>query len=233
MLSVVLPAHNEADNVEPVIRGGLAALDGIVEPLEFVVVDDGSTDGTWDVLSDLAAIEPRVRPVRHRSNLGYGAALTTGLRAARHDLVFFTDADRQFDLGELPGLLERSGGADVIAGYRSPRRDPGLRRLNARAWSVLVNALYGLGVRDPNCAYKLFHRRVLDSIDIQSQGALVNTEILAQVRGAGFRIEEVPVSHYPRLTGRQSGGRLDVILRAGLELLWHHRRLRASARPPR
>ena len=231
MLSVVLPAYNEADNVRPMVESGIAALGGLVDALEFVVVDDGSTDQTWAVLSGMAARDGRVRPVRHVTNRGYGAALKTGLGAARHDLIFFTDADRQFDMSEVARLLEKANHWDVVAGYRAPRRDSAIRRLNAVCWTHLVNQLYGLGVRDVNCAFKLFHRRVLDTVEIRSQGALVNTEILAQVRGAGFRIAEVPVRHYPRVAGIQTGGRLDVILKAMAELALNHRRIRGFSRP--
>ncbi|MCP4872658.1 MAG: glycosyltransferase family 2 protein [Proteobacteria bacterium] len=233
MLSVVLPAHNEADNLAPMLRDGFAALDPLADPLEFVIVDDGSTDRTWAVLEQLAQSDARVRPVRHERNRGYGAALATGLAAARHDLVLLCDADRQFDLADAPAMLEAAEDSDVVAGYRAPRRDPGGRRFIGQTWSRLVGGLYGLGVRDVNCALKLFHRRALESVEIRSRGALVSAEILAQVRGAGHRIAEVPVRHYPRTAGAQSGARADVVLKALLELVQNHRRLRACARPPR
>lgn len=230
MLSVVLPAHNEAENLAPMLRDGLAALGPLADPLEFVIVDDGSTDGTWAVLEQLALDDVRVRPVRHATNLGYGAALATGLAAARHELVLLCDADRQFDLADAPALLHAAEDSDVVAGYRAPRRDPSGRRLIGQTWSHLVGRLYGLQVRDVNCALKLFHRRALESVEIRSRGALVSAEILAQVRGAGHRISEVPVNHYPRTAGTQSGARVDVVLKALLELAQNHRRLRAFAR---
>ncbi len=230
MLSVVLPAHNEADNLRPLLRDGMAALGPLAHPLEFVVVDDGSTDGTWALLRDLAAADARVRPVRHTVNQGYGAAVATGLAAARHDLVLLCDADRQFDLADAPALLDAASDADVVAGYRAPRRDPSGRRLLGQTWSRLVGTLYSLGVRDVNCALKLFHRRALETVEIRSRGALVSAEILAQVRGAGHRIAEVPVGHYPRVAGEQSGARWDVVARAVSELVANHRRLRASRR---
>ncbi len=235
MLSVVLPAHNEEANLDQVLRTGLRALGSNGRAVEFVVVDDGSTDRTWSVLSSLSEDDGRVRPVRHDRCRGYGAAVRTGLEAARGDLVLLCDADNQFDLGEAPALLSKADDGDVVAGYRAVRRDSRTRRLAGVAWSRLVNALYDVGVRDVNCAFKLFHRRVLDGLEIRSEGALVNAEILAQVRGAGGRIVEVPVTHRPRVAGDQSGGRPGVILRAGWELVRNHKRLRRFARkgPPR
>lgn len=230
MLSVVLPAHNEEANLGPLLDGGLAALGDLADPLEFVVVDDGSTDGTWSLLAARASADERVRPVQHVRQQGYGAAVRTGLRAARHDLVLLCDADRQFDLADAPALLSLAGRGDVVAGYRAQRRDPGLRRLAGAAWTELVNRLYGIGVRDVNCAFKLFHRRVLQDVEILSDGALVNAEILAQVRGAGGRIVEVPVSHQRRRAGQQSGGSPAVVAFAVWELAKNHRRMRRFAR---
>jgi glycosyltransferase involved in cell wall biosynthesis len=231
MLSVVLPAHNEAENLRPLLREGFAALGPLADPLEFVIVDDGSTDGTWLVLEELAREEPRIRPLRHARNLGYGAAVATGLAAARHELVLLCDADRQFDLADASAFLDLANEVDVVVGRRAPRQDPCFRRLLGEAWSRLVGNLYGLGVNDVNCALKLFHRRALETVEIRSRGALVNAEILAQVRGAGHRIAEVPVRHYPRRAGTQSGARPEVVLRAIAELVMNHRRLRAYARP--
>jgi len=230
MLSVVLPAHNEAENLAPMLRDGLAALGPLADPLEFVVVDDGSTDRSWALLQDLAGDDARIRPLRHHRNRGYGAALATGLAAARHDLVLLCDADRQFDFADAPALLDLASEVDVVAGYRAPRRDPSGRRFIGQTWSGVVGWMYGLGVRDVNCALKLFHRRALDSVEIRSHGALVSAEILAQVRGAGHRIGEVPVRHYPRTAGEQSGARPDVVLKALMELAVNHRRLRAFGR---
>jgi glycosyltransferase involved in cell wall biosynthesis len=193
-------------------------LDALVPRWEIVVVDDGSQDGTARVLEGEGRRDPRIRAVRHRVNQGYGAALRSGFLAARHELIFFTDADLQFDLREVGSLLALASRADIVAGYRHPRRDPWNRRLNAWAWGRLVNGLFDLGVADVNCAFKLFHRRVLDSIDIRSSGAFVNTEILAQARAAGFSLAQVPVSHYPRRHGEQTGARPAVVLRAFVDL---------------
>jgi len=158
--------------------------------------------------------------------------LRSGLRFARGDLVFFSDADLQFDLTELEKLLEHTGRFDVVAGFRSPRRDPWPRTVLAFGWGVLVRALFDLRVRDIDCAFKLFHRRVLEAMPISSLGAFVNTEILARAQAAGYRIHQVPVTHRRRRFGQQSGARPRVILRALRELgsLFRElRRARASA----
>jgi glycosyltransferase involved in cell wall biosynthesis len=225
-LSVILPALNEAENLRRGLGPTVDALAALPLDWEIVVVDDGSTDATWATVSEWHGRDPRVRGVRHSQNQGYGAALRTGFRSARHDRIFFTDADLQFDLRELPLLLRHADEHDIVAGYRRFRRDPPHRRLNAWAWGRLVDGLFDLGVRDVNCAFKLFRREVLEHAVIRSEGAFVNTEILARARASGFSVMQVPVTHYPRTYGEQTGARPRVVLRAFTELgrLYHELR---------
>jgi glycosyltransferase involved in cell wall biosynthesis len=174
-----------------------------------------------------------VRLLRHRANRGYGAALRAGLREARGELVFFSDADLQFDLAELEKLLEHTGNYDIVAGYRSPRRDPWPRLVLAWGWGVLVRTLFDLPVRDIDCAFKVFRRHVIERLDTESLGAFINTELLVRARTAGFRVHQVPVAHMRRRFGRQSGANPRVILKAVAELVRLHRGLRLDARRAR
>lgn len=231
-LSLVLPAYNEAANIAESISQGRRALESLGADWEIVAVDDGSTDGTWDILQACRAREPRIVLVRHADNQGYGAALRTGFARASRQHVFFTDADLQFDLAELPRLVAHAPRFDIVAGYRSPRRDPSYRRLNAWAWGRLVRLLFDVPVRDVNCAFKLFDRRVLDRVVVRSGGAFVNTEILVRARAAGFTVTEVPVSHYPRVAGVQTGAHPAVVLRAFRELFALYQDLKRTRPAP-
>ena len=221
-VTLVLPALDEADNIDAVLRQALDILPRMTKEFEIVVVDDGSRDSTLA----LAARHEGVRTLRHDRNRGYGAALRTGLRAARMEWVLFTDADLQFDLADLRELIEASEDVDIVAGYRAPRRDPPARLLLAWGWGLLIRLLYGLRVRDVDCAFKLFRRSVLEAIPIESVGAFVNTEILVRARAAGFRIRQVPVRHFRRAAGRASGARPRVILVALRELISLRHKLR-------
>ena len=225
-LSLVFPMWNEQDNVEALLRSALELGSQLPGPFEIVVVDDGSRDDSRRLVARLEGEHPEIRLVTHPSNRGYGAALRSGLRAARGHWVFFSDADLQFDLNELHQLLGHTETFDIVAGVRSPRRDPWGRRLLAASWGLLVRTLFDLPVRDIDCAFKLFRREVIDAIPIASIGAFVNTEILVRARHAGFRIHQVPVSHRPRQKGRQSGAHPRVLWRAAVELTTLYRELR-------
>jgi glycosyltransferase involved in cell wall biosynthesis len=229
-LSLVFPVFDEEYSVGTVIESALAAAEELTDAFEIVVVDDGSRDGSAAVIEDWRARDERVRLVRHATNTGYGAALRSGLREASGELVFFSDADLQFDLGDLGALLAHANDFDIVAGYRVPRRDPWPRALIAATWGLIVRVLFGLRVRDIDCAFKVFRRRILDTIPIHSLGAFVNTEILVRARARGASIRQIPVSHRRRIHGRQTGAHPRVLLRAVIELSSLYLELRRNAR---
>jgi glycosyltransferase involved in cell wall biosynthesis len=232
-LSLVFPARNEEHNIDTLLRTAASQAQHLARDFEVVVVDDGSRDDTARRVARASQRDGRIQLVRHAASRGYGAALRTGLREARGELVFFSDADLQFDLAELAHLLAHTERFDIVAGYRSPRRDPLGRRLIARVWGGIVRALFGLRVRDIDCAFKVFRREVIEAMPIASIGAFVNTEILVRALAAGYRIHQVPVSHQPRRHGRQTGAHPRVIVRAVVELLSLYGELRGIlARSP-
>lgn len=224
-LSVVVPCFNEEGNVRRVVGEALTVGRDVASALEVIVVDDGSTDETGSIAHDLAASVPEVRVVSHLHNRGYGAAVRSGLEASTMDTVFLTDGDGQFDLRELPKALALLQEHDVVVGYRADRRDGWWRGLWGRTWTAIVNQAFGLEVRDVNCAFKLVPKALVRVSDLQSDGALISAELLAEAQRARLRIVECPVSHYPRVAGRQTGASLPVVGRALLELA------RAVARP--
>ena len=233
-LSAVLPAYNEEANIGAMIEELVATISPLTDNFEIVVVDDGSRDGTAQRVSESALQHPQVRLVRHEINRGYGAAVFTGLRSSIKELIFFTDADRQFDLNEIHKLLGLIRQADLVAGYRAPRRDPFMRRLNGWGWSLLVNLLFGYTARDVDCAFKLIRREVIDRIGdhIVSRGATFSAEFLVLAKRGGFILREVPLAgHRARVAGSQTGARLDVILRAFRELVRFRWRLWTGRSP--
>ena len=218
-LSVFFPCHNEEDNIAALVPKTLTVLAQISDDYEVIIVNDGSTDETAQVAEALAGQDPKVRVVTHAINQGYGSALQSGFRAATKEWVFYTDGDGQFDIAELPGLLEWTDQADIITCFRIERAESGLRRFNAWAWSQLVSRLFKLNIRDIDCAFKLYKREIFDVIEMRSTGALIDAEILARARNAGYTLVQTGVHHYPRRAGTQSGASLKVIFRAFRELL--------------
>jgi glycosyltransferase involved in cell wall biosynthesis len=232
-ISAFFPVHDEEDNVVPMAEAVLAVLPDVAARWELVIVDDGSRDATGARADALAASRDGVRAVHHPTNRGYGAAIRSGLGAARHEWVFYTDGDRQFDPRQIGRLIAELPRADVVVGWRSRRADHALRRLNTFAWNTLIRVLFGLRVRDVDCAFKLLPRRALDGLVLEAEGAMISTELLAHLRCRGLRIVEVPVDHFPRTSGSPSGSDPRVILRAFRELARLYPRIRAISRPAR
>lgn len=217
-LSYFFPAHDEEANVEALVVEALETLPGLADDFEIVIVDDGSRDRTPGIADRLVAERPDiVRVVHHPTNLGYGAALRSGFRAARHELVAFTDGDRQFRVADLGRLLERLAGPDApeaVVGYRIRRADPPLRTVYARLYRLANLVWFGLRVRDVDCACKLFRRRPLEGVRVESGGAFFSAELLIKLGATGARIAEVGVPHYPRTAGSPTGARPSVVWRA-------------------
>jgi glycosyltransferase involved in cell wall biosynthesis len=223
---VFFPCYNEQDNIERVVQRATEVLDGLGRDYEVIIVDDGSGDQTGRTADSLAAANNRVRVVHHPRNSGYGAALQSGFRSATKELVFFTDGDGQFDIGEMPALLPLMEECDIVCGYRLNRNDPVIRKINGWLWTKLVCLLFGMHIRDIDCAFKLFRREVFDHIKMSSSGALISAEILARATRRGYRITQAGVHHYPRTAGSQTGAKLKVIIRAFKELFSLYNRIR-------
>lgn len=228
-LSIFFPFYNEEANIERVVRAALDAAPAFAERFEIIAVNDGSRDRTGDLADQLAAQHPGVvRAAHNRPNQGYGGAVARGLKESRYQWIFFTDGDGQFDIREMDKLISLLDTCDFAVGYRMKRADPLIRKLNAFCWGVLVRALFGLKVRDIDCAFKLLPKSLIDKIDLRSQGALISTELLARARYRGLRIAEVGVNHYPRVAGEQTGANFRVILRAFKELFKLRRHIRSE-----
>jgi glycosyltransferase involved in cell wall biosynthesis len=206
-ISLVLPAYNEAENIAPMVAEAVPALEANADDYEILVVDDGSADDTAAVTRRVMETNPHVRLVQHEVNQGFGAAVFSGFVHAEKEWIFYTDADRQFVLSELVRFVPFMDEADLIAGYRAPRRDPFLRVLYGKGWSALCTLLFGYTVRDVDCGFKLLRRDIIQDLapQISSRGATFSIEWLARAKRAGYRFVELPVTHRPRVAGSQTG----------------------------
>ena len=200
-MSIVLPAFNEEECIETAVSQCVDFLDQRYKDWEVLVVDDGSADETAGIVQKMIQKEPRIKLVRHPSNLGYGCALKSGFEEARGELVFFTDADCQFDVRELADLMPLLDHYDVVFGFRVYRYDSVLRCILSWIYNRLVRVLFLVKVRDVDCSFKLFTRRVVDNLHLESKNFFVDTEMVARASKMGARIVEKGVRHYPRQAG--------------------------------
>ena len=232
-LSWFFPAHNEEANLDGLVTEALEVLPALAETFEIIIVNDGSRDATGRLADELTAAHPGiVRAVHHPTNLGYGAALRSGFRAARHDHVAFTDGDRQFrvvDIGRLIDRLADEDRPDAVVGYRIKRADPLVRTLYARAYRLANRIFFGLKVRDADCACKLFRRESLAGIAVDSGGAFFSAELLIKLHAAGRSIAEVGVPHHPRTAGSATGAKPSVVFRAVRDFWWLRLRMWVNA----
>jgi dolichol-phosphate mannosyltransferase len=231
--SLVIPAFNEQETIGQALREAGSALSALVHRYEIIVVDDGSDDGTAAIVEKARRRNPHVRLVRHESNFGYGAALRTGFQVAHYDLVGFTDADCQFDLGELKIMLPLTRQHDMVCGYRIDRRDPLRRRFLSWGYNWLTRLLLGNPVRDIDCALKIFYRRHLPDLLPESNNFFVNTEMLSRACRMGLSVAEVGVHHRRRSAGRSKVSLADIprTLSALIPYWWSHHLFGRSRRP--
>lgn len=230
-LSIFFPCYNEEANVERTTRNAVDAARKYADQWEVIIVNDGSKDRTAEIAERLVREIPGVRAVHNNPNLGYGGAVARGLKESRMEWIFFTDGDGQFDMMEIDKLVGLLDQCDFPVGYRIKRADNFLRKSNAFWWGTLVRALFGLRVRDIDCAFKLLPRSLIAQVELKSRGALISTELLARAKYRGLRIAEVGVNHYPRTAGQQTGANLKVILRAFRELFKLRKDIRREGMP--
>ncbi len=234
LVSLVIPAHNEAENLPRVLRAARTVLAALGDDYEIVLVDDGSTDATVAVArAEMGDEVARLRVVTHSRKSGYGITVADGLRAALGQWVAFMDGDGQFDPMDLRLLAELAPSSDLIAGWRRRRADPWHRSVVSNTFNLLVRLLYGISYRDVDCGFKLMRRQVLvASAPLLARSALLNTELYFKTKRSGMRVAQVGLTHHPRLAGVRSGGRLLPILRAVRELVRLRIRLARRWSPP-
>ena len=213
-LSVVLPAHNEEENIENTVSGCVSYLTGKVGAFESIVVNDGSKDNTRSIIEKMSSADPSVVLVNHEVNRGYGGALLSGFERASLHYIFFMDSDGQFDISDLDRMLPSVNEKEVLIGYREDRADSSIRSLNAWMYAKYVQLMFGLNVTDMDCAFKVFPTKAYHSVrPIVSGGAFFTAEFLIKLQKRGYKLVEFPVRHFPRQFGEQSGANIKVILR--------------------
>lgn len=234
-ISIVIPAYNEESNLFSAVERVSSVASELGLEHEILIINDGSSDRTGEIAR--TQVQPRipyVRVIEHFPNRGYGGALKAGFAEASKDLIAFIPADNQFDFMELVLLLQSmTDDIMVVSGRRVDRKDNIMRRINAFGWNVVVRILFGRLVSDVDCGFKLFRRELLNRVRLKSDGAMIDTEMLAGARARGYGIREVEVTHFPRTGGSPTGANLRVVLRAFRDLFMFRARLWSEVRRER
>ena len=218
-VSIVLPAYNEEENILTALHHIEEKVAPHVEEYEIVVVNDGGKDRTASLCEEAAKKNPKIRMIHHTQNKGYGASLRDGFLAARLDAVFFTDSDNQFDVSEIRYLLPLLDRYDIVTGFRIYRYDSVLRCMASWCYNRLVRLMFGVRVRDVDCAFKVMKREIFQKVRLKANDFFICTELLAKARNKGFLINEIGVRHYPRMAGHTTVRPSD-IPRTFRTLLW-------------
>jgi glycosyltransferase involved in cell wall biosynthesis len=201
-ISAFFPAYNDVGSIGKIIHTMAWLLPKLTDDYEIVVVDDGSVDGTGRLLDALAREYSFLRPIHHGVNRGYGAALITGFANCSKDLLFYTDGDSQYDVEELPLLLEAlTDDVDIVNGYKLHRADPMYRVVIGRMYQHAMRLVFRLQVRDVDCDFRLFRRHVFERIQLTCDSGVICIEMMKKFQANGMRMAEVPVHHYARRYG--------------------------------
>ena len=202
-ITVFFPAFNDEGSIAALVADALEVLPGLTDDFEVLVVNDGSTDATPNVLEELAQNSPRVRVIHHERNRGYGAALRTGFSRACKEFIFYTDGDGQYDVRELASLHSQlADGVDVVNGYKVNRSDSRSRIVVGWAYKRVARLLFNLPIRDVDCDFRLMRRQAVQRLDLASSSGVICVELVRKLHAAGCVFAETPVRHYHRKHGR-------------------------------
>ena len=219
-LSVFFPAYNDSGTIASLVITALQSASRLTPNYEVIVVNDGSSDSTAQILNELARVYPHLKLVTHEVNRGYGGALRSGFAAASKDMIFYTDGDAQYDPAEMELLWPKmTPGVDLVNGYKISRSDPWHRILIGRIYHHTVKTLFGLRVRDVDCDFRLLRRSIFETVRLEKNSGVICLEMMKKFKDAGFRVAEVPVHHYHRAHGKSQFFNFRRIARTAVDVL--------------
>ena len=219
-ITAFFPACNDAGTIGSMIVSVIETLEDLTDDYEVIVVENGSTDYTVQVIESLAEHYPRLRIYTHRHALGYGGALRVGFAKATKDLIFYTDGDAQYDPRELKLLMPAlRDDIDIVNGWKIDRGDPLHRKIIGRVYHHTVKLLFSFKLRDVDCDFRLMRRELFEVVELESDSGTICLELVKKLQDGGFRFAEVPVHHYHRTYGQSQFFNVPRIWRTGVQLL--------------
>lgn len=222
-ISVFFPCYNDKATIKTLIIDALKTLRKLTNQYEVIVIDDGSTDGSRNLLSTLAKQYKSLKVILHDTNKGYGGTLKSGFAKASYDLIFYTDGDGQYDVKELPILVNlMSDDVNFINGIKMARRDPTYRIVIGNLYSFVARWLFWLPILDVDCDFRLIRKNLIDKIRLEGNSGSICVELVKKAQNAGGKFRQVSIHHYERRFGNSQFFRLDRILVTFYELsiLW-------------
>jgi glycosyltransferase involved in cell wall biosynthesis len=234
-LSVFFPAYNDAGTIASLVIAALQSASKLTSDYEIIVVNDGSSDSTAQILDELARVYPHLKIVTHAVNRGYGGALRSGFAGASKDVIFYTDGDAQYDPTEIELLWPKMiPGVDLVNGYKISRSDPWHRIIIGRIYHHTVKTLFGLHVRDVDCDFRLMRRSIFERVRLEKNSGVICLEMMKKIQDAGFTIVEAPVHHYHRAHGQSQFFNFRRVIRTGIDVLklWYVLVVRRTPQEP-
>ena len=217
-LSIFFPCYNDKGTIATLVWEAKAVAEKLTDDFEVIVIDDGSSDGSRELLLELQKDFPELKLVFHEKNRGYGGALRSGFKAASKNLVFYTDGDAQYNVRELPLLWEKlAPDVDIVNGYKVKRHDPLHRVIVGYVYQWVIRVAFWLPIRDVDCDFRLIRRKVFGAIELTSNTGTITVELVKKIQNAGFRFAEAPVSHYFRIYGTSQFFNMKRVIAT----LWH------------
>src|SRR3989338_2983806 len=219
-VSAFFPCYNDAGTIASMVELATLTLMKVANEFEVIVIDDGSSDKSREILKELLQSNPYLKLVFHEKNKGYGGALRSGFKTASKDLIFYTDGDAQYDISELLNLLTKlSDNVDIVQGYKIKRSDPWYRIIIGDLYNFGVKLAFAIKIRDVDCDFRLIRRGVFDKVKLEHNSGVITVEMVKKFQDAGFKFAQVPVSHYFRSYGKSQFFNFKRVAHVAIELL--------------